>query len=82
MRNQHQQGSVLSLAFVVMPDHLHWLMTLQNDSRLEKVMQDVKGSSAYQIQKIRRERGEIADNQILWQNGYHDHALRKEEDLR
>lgn len=45
-------------------------------------MQQVKGNSAYQIQKIRREWGAIPLHQPLWQDGYHDHALRKEEDLQ
>ena len=82
MRNQHQQQNIDSLAFVIMPDHLHWLFALQNDCSLAKVMHSVKGSSAYKIQKIRREQGEITTRQRLWQDGYHDHALRKEEDLQ
>jgi putative transposase len=82
MRDQQLQQHVISLAFVVMPDHLHWLFGLQNDCSLAKVMQSVKGGSAFKIQKIRRERGEISDNQVLWQEGYHDHAVRKEEDLQ
>lgn len=69
-------------AYVVMPDHLHWLLALQNDYSLSKVMQQVKGSSAFQIQKIRREQGLLGTNESLWQHGYHDHALRKEEDLQ
>ena len=28
MRHQHQVGALASLAFVVMPDHLHWLFAL------------------------------------------------------
>jgi REP element-mobilizing transposase RayT len=28
IRKQHQLGTIDSLAFVVMPDHLHWLCTL------------------------------------------------------
>jgi REP element-mobilizing transposase RayT len=82
MSYQQQQQKVNSLAFVIMPDHFHWLFALQNDSSLAEVMRSVKGSSAYQIQKIRRERGEIPRKQALWQDGYHDHAVRKEEDLQ
>lgn len=82
MRQQHQLRNIDSLAFVIMPDHLHWLLTLQNNSTLAKVMQRVKGGSAYTIQKIRRERGVIPLHQPLWQYGFHDHALRKEEDLQ
>ncbi|TXL18578.1 hypothetical protein BMR04_00075 [Methylococcaceae bacterium HT3] len=44
-------------------------------------MRSVKGASAFQIQKIRRDQGVISTNQGLWQDGYHDHAVRKEEDL-
>lgn len=82
MRHQHELGNVESLAFVVMPDHFHWLFTLQNDNTLAKVMQQVKGSSSALIQKSRREREDILLHKALWQNGYHDHALRTEEDLQ
>lgn len=82
MHHQHQQGNVQSLAFVIMPDHLHWLFILQNQNTLAKVMQQVKGNSAFKIQKIRHERGDIQAGQALWQAGYYDHALRKEDDLR
>jgi len=82
MQHQHQQQNVNSLAFVVMPGHIHWLFALQNDCSLATVMQSVKGRSAYTIQKIRRQRGEIICKQALWQDGYHDHAVREEEDLQ
>ncbi len=82
MRHQHQQGNVQSLAFVLMPDHLHWLFTLQNASTLAEVMKHVKGTSSYLIQKNRRQCGAIHLHQPLWQDGYHDRALRKEEDLQ
>lgn len=80
--DQHQQGKVDSLAFVIMPDHLHWLFALQNESSLAEVMRSIKGVSANKIQIIRREQGEITTRQSLWQDGYHDHAVRKEEDLQ
>ena len=82
MRRQQQEGNIQSLAFVLMPDHLHWLFTLQNDNTLAEVMKQVKGTSSYLVQKNRRERGEILIDQPLWQEGYHDRALRKEEDLQ
>ena len=82
MRQQHDQENVESLAFVVMPDHLHWLFALQKHASLAKVMQRVKGNSAYRIQKTLRKRSEMEANQVLWQDGYHDHAVRREEDLQ
>ena len=81
MRHQHQEGNVDSLAFVLIPDHLHWLFILKNDGNLAKIMRQVKGHSAYLIQKIRRERTAVPLKQALWQKGFHDHAIRKEEDL-
>jgi len=82
MRHQHEQGNVQSLAFVLMPDHLHWLFTLQNDNTLAEVMKQVKGISSYLINKNLRECGGIQLHHPLWQEGYHDRALRKEEDLQ
>lgn len=82
MRQQQQQGKAHTLAFVVMPDHFHWLFVLQNDYSLAKIMQSLKGSSAFEIQKLRRSYGEIQSNTPLWQQGYHDHAVRKEEDMQ
>jgi len=82
MKYQHQQQNINSLAFVIMPDHIHWLFALQNNKSLAEIMKNVKGQSAYKIQKIRRKQSEITGNQPLWQDGYYDHAIRKEEDLQ
>ena len=82
MQNQEHLQNIKSLAFVIMPDHLHWLFSLQNNNKLADVMKSVKGYSASKIQRIRKEQGKITSNQPLWQDGYHDHAMRKEEDLQ
>lgn len=63
-----------TLAYVVMPDHLHWLMTL-GDVLLADVLQSVKSVSSHRINRLLGRRGS------LWQAGFHDHALRQEEDL-
>lgn len=62
------QGKAETLCYVLMPDHLHWLMVLQ-DGELSEVMRLLKGRSARAI------------GQGLWQANYHDHAVRQEEDL-
>lgn len=69
LAQQHAMGKIASYAFVVMPDHLHWLVQLQED-RLDTLMHRVKSISARQIRPLR------------WQAGYHDHAVRGEEDLK
>ncbi|PNU18566.1 transposase [Geothermobacter hydrogeniphilus] len=70
MQRSEREGRVESLAFVIMPDHLHWLFRLQAGT-LAELMKQVKGRSA-------------AGTGIpggIWQKGYHDHALRWDEDL-
>ncbi|QJD60807.1 transposase [Pseudomonas sp. gcc21] len=56
-------------AFVVMPDHFHWILQL-NDEPLSHVIGRVKGLSARRL------------GRALWQDGFHDRALRKEQDLK
>ena len=60
LRYQHDQGKVHSLAFVVMPDHLHWLVQLGPDTTLAKLMAMVKGWSTTRIQQI-------VNNKDIWQ---------------
>lgn len=69
------QGLVRSLAWVVMPDHLHWLIELQQET-LEVVMRRMKSRSTCLINKMQQRRGR------LWQNGFHDRALRRENDVQ
>ena len=52
LRYQHDQGKVESLAFVIMPDHLHWLVHLNHKTTLPKLMSTVKGWSTTQIKHV------------------------------
>jgi len=74
LKAAHVEGLVDSLAWVVMPDHLHWLLVLQRGS-LSALMRRVKGRSARQINPYISHRGR------LWQDGFHDRALRSEDDV-
>ena len=65
-----------TLCFVIMPDHLHWLVQLQADASLTVVMQSVKSVSSHGVSTLSGCKGGI------WQKGYHDHALRREEDIK
>ena len=59
-----------TLAFVVMPDHVHWLLQLSEQGELSRTVQLYKAKvSATLCRKV-------------WQRGFHDHALRREEGLR
>lgn len=46
MQHHHMNGLVQSLAFVVMPDHLHWLVQLLTSTSLSRLMQSFKSYTA------------------------------------
>ena len=75
LRRAHDCGQASSLAWVVMPDHLHWLVQLK-DGDLDSLMRQVKSRSAMAINRARGMTGAI------WQEGFHDRALRFEDDVR
>ena len=64
-----------TLAFVVMPDHLHWLLQLGENTTLPTVVRHVKSVSAHHLNQALNRQGKV------WQAGYHDHALRHDEDV-
>ncbi|HEU0187502.1 MAG TPA: transposase [Gallionellaceae bacterium] len=78
IRYHAEQGHVEPLAYVLMPDHLHWMFVLREPLSLPKLMASVKGYSARQINRLMAE----SDDSAVWQPGYHDHAVRQDEDLR
>ncbi|MFJ7883997.1 REP-associated tyrosine transposase [Pseudomonas sp. NPDC096917] len=75
LRCAQEQGLVDSLAWVVMPDHFHWLVVLQSGS-LDELMCRTKSLSTRAINQATGRTGS------RWQQGYHDHALRDDEDLK
>ena len=50
--------------FVVMPDHVHVLLTVSGDMSIEKAVQFIKGGFSYRLKK---EHGYIGD---VWQRGF------------
>lgn len=75
LRAATAEGWVNSQAWVVMPDHLHWLVELRGHS-LAALMRRVKGRSARALNARLGRQGPV------WQAGYHDRALRQEEELQ
>jgi len=68
------QGAYLLHEFVVMPDHLHLLLTPADTTSLEKAMQLIKGGSSHEIHQLRGHKMEI------WQPGFHDWTIRDRAD--
>ena len=57
-----------------MPDHVHLLLQL-GQSELSTIMKRLKARSAVVLNR------EIGRRGRFWAPGFHDHALRKEEEL-
>jgi REP element-mobilizing transposase RayT len=76
LRRLHEHGDVISLAWVVMPDHLHWLIQLNERWPLPRVVKTLKARSAHAINRHLCQQGS------LWQRAYYDRAARKDEDIR
>ncbi len=69
LRQTQAREQASTLAYVVMPDHLHWLMQLGEGQKLSTCVQRIKSLSARAL------------GRPIWQAGFHDHAVRSEEDL-
>ncbi|HJR74323.1 MAG TPA: transposase [Luteimonas sp.] len=68
-------GLVENFAWVVMPDHIHWLLQLRSD-HLKICLQRFKSRSARAINIA------LGRDGTVWQPGFYDHYLRSDEDLR
>lgn len=63
------------LCYVVMPDHVHLLVQLTSSSSVSRWVQRFKGMASRALGR-KRERGGS-----LWQAGFYDRALRKDDDV-
>jgi putative transposase len=76
MRRSEIEGRLTTLAWVLMPDHLHWLAALGSGAELSAAVKMFKASSARRVNDFLQRRGS------LWQRAYYDHALRRDEDVK
>ena len=63
------------LCWVLMPDHVHWLLQLGPDDDLSAWAQRMKAVSAMEMNRLR------GCKESVWQSGFHDRAIRREEDV-
>jgi putative transposase len=66
------QGKYLLHEFVVMPDHLHVLLTPAVEVSLERAVQFLKGGYSYRLRKVERIQ--------VWQESFTNHRIRDTED--
>lgn len=64
------------LAWILMPDHLHLLITLSYAETLQGIVQKVKSNTARELKGNDLGLGQV------WASAFHDRALRRDEDIR
>ena len=69
-------GDARILAWVLMPDHVHWLLHLGERDGLSVVVSRLKSASARHANRALGRTGTV------WAKAFHDHALRSEDDLQ
>jgi REP-associated tyrosine transposase len=70
------KGNYLLHEFVLMPNHLHLILTPADSVSLEKAVQFIKGGSSHEIHQARH-------NKIpIWQSGFHESRVRDSVDLK
>ena len=74
MRGEHASIAT-TIAYVVMPDHLHWVMQLHQRMDLSTCVGNIKSYSARLLNASLGTKGPV------WQRGFFDSALRRECDL-
>jgi putative transposase len=71
LRSDKEKRRYCLHAWVVMPDHVHLLLTPAEDVALEKAIQFVKGGFSFRLGSGRE----------VWQRGYTEHRIQDAEDF-
>lgn len=66
----NRDGTFFLHGFVVMPEHVHLLITPSRDKTLERVMQLIKGGYSREFGRL------FVRNKEVWQRGFTDHRIR------
>ena len=73
LRSCVREGNLTVHDFVVMPDHVHLLITLSGQITIEKTMQLIKGRFSYRVKKELGYAGEV------WQRGFWELRVEDED---
>jgi putative transposase len=76
LRSTMRTKGIVIHDFVVMPNHVHILMTVPGEMSIEKAMQLIKGSFSFRANKEFGFRGEI------WQRGFSDVRVIDEQSFQ
>lgn len=76
MKRFDDEDYIETIAWVIMPDHIHWMFQLKAADDLGTVLKRFKGRSGRKLNLLLGIRG------TFWQHAYYDHAVRKDEDVK
>ena len=76
LRLSDDQKITSTIGYTLMPNHLHWLFTLNDVTDLSYAVGKIKGRSAKQINT------HLKRNIKVWQAGFYDHCLRQDEEIK
>jgi putative transposase len=68
------QGKYLLHEFVIMPDHLHALLTPAAEISVERAVQFIKGGYSYRLRKVEKIQ--------VWQESFTNHRVRDFDDYQ
>ena len=75
LRSYVAEGKFKVHDFVVMPDHVHLLLTVSKDMTVERAMQFIKGGFSYRLKK---ELGYLGE---AWQRGYSELRVKRTSEV-
>ena len=76
VRHLKELEFVSTLAYVIMPDHIHWLLRLSAPLTIKEVVQTAKSNCTKSINRFYGREGPV------WQSGFYDHPIKRGDDLK
>lgn len=70
LQDNRQKGRFQLHAYVIMPDHLHLLLTPAENVSIEKAMQYIKGGFSFQHKSVFD----------IWERSFKEHRIKDEQD--
>ena len=70
-----REGRYALHVFVLMPDHVHLILTPAQDVTIERAVQLIKGGYSHALGTL------IGRNSEIWQRGFTDHRIRDAQDF-
>ncbi len=70
-----KEGYIIADFIIVMPNHMHWIFQLLDKKPLSRVIKSFKEYTGREIKK------HLSLSETVWQRGFYDHAIRKDESL-